>query len=114
MYMVNPRPYYTRMDQAELKAMQEQAEQAHKKNEEAWTAAAAEDPTGLFSRAARHEAGPTMLGFPRVTTNTGRRYKISESIRDRCRHDHGRDGRSDRGILGHDGTVIKAVTRHGP
>jgi len=83
MYMVNPSARtYTRMDQAELKAMQEQAEQAHKKNEEAMGTAGGGKKTlqdFQFEQLA-DEAGPTMLGFPTRHYKYRLRYKISESI----------------------------------
>ena len=83
MYMVNPSARtYTRMDQAEMKAMQEQAKQAQKKQEEAMAAAGSGKKTlkDFQFEPLAEEAGPTMLGFPTRHYKYRLKYKISESI----------------------------------
>lgn len=83
-YMVNPSARtYMRMDQAELKAMTEQAKQLQKKNEEAMAAAGASGEKTLKDfqfEPLTDEAGPTLLGFPTRHYKYRLRYKISESI----------------------------------
>jgi hypothetical protein len=83
MYMVNPSTRtYIRMDQAELKAMTDQAKQAQKKNEEAMGAAGGGGKTlkDFQFEPLADEAGPTMLGFPTRHYKYRLKYKISESI----------------------------------
>jgi len=83
MYMVNSATRtYMRMDQAELKAMQDQARQAQKKNEEAMGGAGGGKKIlkdFQFEQLA-DEAGPTMLGFPTRHYKYRLKYTVSESI----------------------------------
>jgi len=84
MYMVNPSARtYVRMDQAELKAMTEQAKQAQKKNEEAMAAQGGGGGKTLKDfkfEPLVDEAGPTMLGLPTRHYKYRLKYKISEPI----------------------------------
>jgi len=83
MYMVNPSTRtYIRMDQAELKAMTDQAKQAQKKNDE-WAAQGGGGKKTLQDfqfEPLVDEAGPTMFGFPTRHYKYRLKYKISESL----------------------------------
>lgn len=84
MYIVNPSARtYMRMDQAELKAMTDQAKQVQKKNEEAMEAGGGGGEKTLKEfqfEPLVDEAGPTMLGLPTRHYKYRLNYKTSESI----------------------------------
>lgn len=80
-YMVNPsQRTYLRMDEAEMRAMSEQAQQSQRRAEEASGAGGKTELKNFELQSLLDEEGPAMLGYPTRHYKYRLKYKLSKPI----------------------------------